>query len=391
MKIAILTQPLKYNYGGILQCYALQAILESMGHNVIVLNRRYPKPNARLLTLRFGSIAKCIIRKYIMGDKKIEIMSPWGEDYYIEKYTDDQKKGRLEIGRFINHYIHLTRPLLSSSELAKYVENSDIECIIVGSDQVWREIYAPCIEDYFLGFLPEKDKRLKITYAASFGNADSPISEKHLNRCIRFSKCFSAISMREYSGVELMKHTFGHDAAYVLDPTLLLSAEQYTFDTSENETGGLVSYVLDENDTKNQMIKMVADRLQIVKKKRIGISMNVNDGDTILIPSIENWLAAFANAEFVVTDSFHGCVFSIINQKPFIVIANKGRGLDRFTSILRAVGLEDRLVYSFEDLESRISRLAQPIDYNVVTDKLNVLREQSLNYLKKHTKGEIPN
>lgn len=376
MKIAILTLPLHTNYGGILQCYALQTVLEGMGHQVTVLNRRWPEPNAQQRVVRrIASLAKCIVKKYLMGRKDIALMSPWAENYTI--YKAEQRK-LIEIKRFVKEHIHLTKPLRSSDELREYVEANEVDCIVVGSDQVWREIYGPCIEDYFLGFLPEGDKRVKVTYAASFGTADSPISEDHLKNCIPLAKRFSSISVREQSGVEIMKDIFGVDAKLLLDPTLLLSAEQYKFPVKDMEKGCLVSYILDETEDKIATLQEVTEALHLKNKK---LRLDATSQDDVVLPSIEEWLSSFANAEFVVTDSFHGCVFSIINHKPFIAIANKDRGLERFTSLLGTFGLMDRLIFGHEDFICKKTLPHRPIDYKLVDIKHRSLIHDSKDYL----------
>lgn len=379
MKIAILTLPLHTNYGGILQCYALQTVLEGMGHQVTVLNRRWPEPNAQQRVVRrIASLAKCIVKKYLMGRKDIALMSPWAENYTI--YKAEQRK-LIEIKRFVKEHIHLTKPLRSSDELREYVEANEVDCIVVGSDQVWREIYGPCIEDYFLGFLPEDDKRVKVAYAASFGTADSPISEDHLKNCIPLAKRFSSISVREQSGMEIMKDIFGLDTKLHLDPTLLLSAEQYKFPVKDVEKGCLVSYILDETEDKIAISQEVSKALHLKNKK---LRLDATSQDDVVLPSIEEWLSSFANAEFVVTDSFHGCVFSIINHKPFIAIANKDRGLERFTSLLGTFGQMDRLIFDYQDFISKIALLLRSIDYTTVNNKLQEIKQESVDYLENH-------
>lgn len=381
MKIAILTQPLNTNYGGILQCYALQTVLEEMGHSVTVLNRRFARPGFKQTMMRLASLAKCIVRICVLGRKDIALMNPWSENYDTHKLSEAEKMRNSEIRRFIREYIHLSRPLRSSKGLRKYVEAGNFDCVLVGSDQVWREIYSPCIEDFFLGFLPEDDKRLKITYAASFGTADEPISAEHLKDCVRLAKRFSAISVRERSGVEIMRNDFGLDATLHLDPTLLLSADQYKFPVKETEKGCMVSYILDETEDKKEIIDDVASALQL-KNKKLRIVNSCNEGGRVVFPSIEEWLASFANADFVVTDSFHGCVFSIINHKTFIPIANKDRGLERFTSLLGTFGLMDRLIFSHEDFISKKALLFQSIDYTNVNNKLHEIKQESVDYLE---------
>lgn len=379
MKIAILTQPLHTNYGGILQCYALQTVLEGMGHSVTVLNRRYAKPGFKEMMMRFASLAKCLVRRCLMGRKDIALTNPCAENYNIHKKSESERRRYSEIQRFIQEYIHLSRPLRSSNELKEYVESMGFECILVGSDQVWREIYSPCIEDFFLGFLPEDDKRLKITYAASFGTADTPISREHLENCVRLARRFLAISVREQSGVEIMKNCFGIDAKLSLDPTLLLSAEQYRFPVERTNNGGLVSYILDDTDDKDAIILETSVALHLERKK-IRLIASSQD-DVTELPSIEEWLSSFANAEFVVTDSFHGCVFSIIYHKPFIAIANKDRGLERFTSLLGTFGLMDRLIFGHEDFICKKTLPHRPIDYKLVDIKHRSLIHDSKDYL----------
>lgn len=380
MKIAILTQPLHNNYGGILQCYALQTVLEGMGHQVTVINRRWARPGMKLLAMRFASLAKCMVRKCLMGRRDIALCNPWAENYSIRKLSDSAMKRNSEMKRFINEYIHSTKPLRSSEELRNFFTSNTFDCIVVGSDQVWREIYSPCIEDFFLGFLPEDDKRLKITYAASFGTADTPISEEHLKNCIPLAKRFSSISVRERSGVEIMKDTFGLDATLHLDPTLLLSAGQYKFPVKNVEKGCLVSYILDETADKDAILQDVSEALNL-KNKKLRLNTPSQDDDVVL-PSIEEWLSSFANADFVVTDSFHGCVFSIIYHKPFIAIANKDRGLERFTSLLGTFGLTDRLIFGHEDFICKKILLLQSIDYTTVNNKLHEIKQECVDYLK---------
>lgn len=381
MKIAILTQPLHNNYGGILQCYALQTVLEGMGHQVTVINRRWARPGMKLLAMRFASLAKCMVRKCLMGRRDIALCNPWAENYSIRKLSDSAMKRNSEMKRFINEYIHSTKPLRSSEELRNFFTSNTFDCIVVGSDQVWREIYSPCIEDFFLGFLPEDNNTLKITYAASFGTVDSPISDEHLANCIGLSGRFSAISVREQSGVEIMKNIFGHESKLVLDPTLLLTAKQYTFPLSQCPKGGLVSYILDETEKKGAVLQAVANATQL-KQSKIRVMATKYDDNSAIFPSIEEWLSEFAAADFIVTDSFHGCVFSILNHKPFIAIANKDRGLERFTSLLGTFGLTDRLVFDFNEFKQKECQLLQPINYKQVECRKQELVRESKDFLE---------
>ena len=383
MRIGILTLPLASNYGGILQCYALQTVLERMGHEVVVLDRTFAAPSAGLILRRCGSVLKCLVRRYIRGQKNIAILSPWSNTYLVDKSKQVDCSVLLE---FVGNYINTTSPLRSSEELLKCVRKSKIDCLIVGSDQVWREEYSPYLTDFFAGFLPEDDKMLKITYGASFGTSEIPISEPMLETCKRLSSRFDAISVREKSAVGLVEQCFGKHAELVLDPTLLLDADDYVIErpktarsvTTEHDT--LVSYVLDTDGQKAKIANDVACEL-CLKESFMGLSPKKSDGSPDKMIPVQSWLDNFRNASFVVTDSFHGCVFSIINRKPFIAIVNHSRGADRFVSMLSQLGLEGRMVNDYEEFNARRSELIVPIDYSDVYTRLQTLKAHSLGYL----------
>ncbi len=383
MKIGILTLPLSSNYGGILQCYALQTVLERMGYEVVVLDRASAAPSAGLVIRRCGSVLKCLVRRYILGQKSIAILSPWSQTYLIDKRDQIDFSVLL---KFVRKNINITRPLRSSEALLKRVKRQKLDCLIVGSDQVWRECYSPFLTDCFAGFFPPDDKMLKITYGASFGTSENPISEQMLETCKRLSSRFDAISVREKSAVGLVEQYFGKHAELVLDPTLLLGAEDYVIERSKSacpvtvEQDTLVSYVLDTDGQKAKIANDVACELGL-KESFMGLSPKKSDGSPDKMIPVQSWLDNFRNASFVVTDSFHGCVFSVINRKPFIAIVNHSRGADRFVSMLSQLGLEGRMVNDYEEYSARRSELTAPIDYSEVYSKLHELKAQSLGYL----------
>lgn len=378
-----MTLPLASNYGGILQCYALQTVLERMGHEVVVLDRTFAAPSAGLILRRCGSVLKCLVRRYIRGQKNIAILSPWSQTYLIDKSRLTDCSVLL---KFVRKHINITRPLRSSEALLKRVKRQKLDCLIVGSDQVWRECYSPFLTDCFAGFFPPDDKMLKITYGASFGTSENPISEQMLETCKSLSSRFDAISVREKSAVGLMEQYFGKHAELVLDPTLLLGAEDYVIERSKSacpvtaEQDTLVSYVLDTDGQKAKIANDVACELGL-KESFMGLSPKKSDGSPDKMIPVQFWLDNFRNASFVVTDSFHGCVFSVINRKPFIAIVNHSRGADRFVSMLSQLGLEGRMVNDYEEFNAHRSELIAPIDYAEVYSKLQKLKAHSLGYL----------
>lgn len=363
MKIAILTQPLDTNYGGILQCYALQTVLERMGHEVQVLTKvRYGYSYYIIYPL---AVCKRIVKRYILG-KEIVI---WKAPHELR---------RKNIERFINQYIH-------QYKCRKFTENIayKFDVVVVGSDQVWRPAYSQPIEEAFLSFLGNA-KIKRIAYAASFGLDNCyEYSVEKLNKCSELLQKFDAVSVRESSGIDLCRNFFNSSAVQMLDPTLLLSMDDYVNLIDRSNTnqlhGNMLVYILDKTDEKISLVNRIAKDKKLVpfwinSPNEIDEKLPLNKQIKI---SVEQWLRYFESSEFVLTDSFHGSVFSIIFKKQFIVVGNKERGLSRFNSLLELFSLKDRLVISSNEYSGNFSL----IDYNAISDKLSMLQMKSLLFL----------
>lgn len=384
-KIALLTLPLHSNYGGILQCYALQTVLERMGCEVTVLNRRWGSGDLTigLFLLRCLSVIKCIFRCYVLRQKHWVVMKPWAGEYVPNVQDAYSVSARSSLTQFVDKHLHLTPPLCSSGDLRKSDASVLADAFIVGSDQVWREACTPKITDFFLGFLPNSDIRPRVAYAASFGLETVEISSGNLSKCKKLVQKFSSVSVREHSAVELAKSVLCVDAQFVLDPTLLLSAEDYRAiaKSRSSQRQGLVAYILDGNESKIRVVRDVARSLSL-HVQEINLVPKGEAGALVDMLPMESWLDAFAQADFVVTDSFHGCVFSIINRKPFIAIANRERGLTRFVSLLSQLGLMDRLVFSEEEYCQKKGELLASFDYATVEQKLFQAQNVSYSFLR---------
>lgn len=372
MKIGILTQPLHWNYGGIIQNWALQQTLRRLGHEpeTISLNG-LSRPHRKLLVMRCLSLVKCMAQKYLLRRRGVYLYSVLDPMYYpaAPKYADVM---------FVKR-ICKTRTLTADMNLTKYTGKSRYDAFIVGSDQVWREDYSPNILSYFLDFLPENDKRKRIAYAASFGKAKDYISDEKMPECRCLLNRFDAVSVRENEGVSIVRNDFGRSQVLkVLDPTLLLTVNDYESIIQQNDrrsTPYIASYILDQSEDILKILKHISeDRHKPVNQ--IDIKQKPD-----AMATISQWLANFADADFVVTDSFHGCVFSIIFGKPFIAIANAERGLDRFVSLLGEFGLSDRLIDGYDAFLIRKEQLLSVTDYAPVQARHEKLREVSLKFL----------
>ena len=205
------------------------------------------------------------------------------------------------------------------------------------------------------------------------------MSEERMPLCRKLLHRFDAVSVREYEGLDILSRDFDyHKGVKVLDPTLLISADDYKGlieDKDYAHKAYVVAYILDSSKDKTAILAEVSSHLNLP------IQSLLEEPHGAKMLTVSQWLAAFDRADFVVTDSFHGCVFSIIFHKPFIAIANEFRGLDRFISLLRDAGLENRLVFSSEEFEMRKDSLFTVPDYTDVEHRLSAFRSVSMDFL----------
>lgn len=371
MKIGILTLPLHANYGGILQAYALQTVLERMGHDVTLVDR----------TLYWG--AGPVRRTLVYANRVLKMAMGKNVEFFKERKADELRRiPRQYTELFICRHIH-RRSVVRYSQ----VRRNDYDAIVVGSDQVWRpEYFEDNIGNAFLSFA-EGWKTGRVAYAASFGTDVWEYTPEQTEMCARLAKSFDAISVREESGVELCRKYLGVDAVQALDPTLLLQKDDYEalIDACPEEPQGsvLASYILDRSEKKMAVASALAESLGL---ETVNINSRYEDhsapAQERIQPPVEYWLRSIRDAGFVLTDSFHACVFSIIFRKPFAVIGNEGRGMARFTSLLSGTGLMDRLIGPDTPAEALAALAKSEIDYDSVHKALAELQRGSLSFLE---------
>lgn len=366
MRIGILTLPLHTNYGGILQAYALQTVLKRMGHEVVIID----EPIRQLKSSK-KRIFKRVVKKIIGRPTTI-----FWEKYSFENYPIVSQN----IKKFINQY--LSRIVVSSPLELK---ETDFDAIVVGSDQIWRPIYYANINNAYLDFAKDWKQLKRIAYAPSFGTDRWEYTEEQTKQIAELLHMFDAISVREESGIDLCQRHLGVKAILVLDPTMLLSREDYCNLINKSDTeapsGGLLKYILDESDQLTELLSFISNEKQIdvfsVKAKSF---LEGSKAEDCICPSIETWLRGFRDAKFVVTDSFHACVFSMIFNKPFCVVGNKSRGMARFNSLLKMFNQDFRMVDSVLEYQERAIQINQ--SPNVDFEKL-LIKKKSLKFLNK--------
>lgn len=354
MNVGIVTQPLCGNYGGILQNYALQTVLRSLGVTPITLDIQ-THLNTSYWNY-FKGIVAYLINKYLFS-KKVRLL-PYNQ--VRSAVIDDFVRKNITVSETIHKYT------------ADLIEKYELHCLIVGSDQVWRPRYNVYPLSMFLDFAQGYDIK-KVAYAASFGVDKWEFNNALSDKCKSLIACFDSVSVREVTGITLCKEHWNIDAVKVLDPTILLDKSVYDEISKEvprSTEKYIAVYALNISEKAEEKI------IEFANKKCLSIKFYTSDAGLTL--SIPEWIASIRDASFVITDSFHGTAFSIIYNKDFYSIVNNGRGASRFESLLSEFELTSRLL---DCIKFEIPDEDNPIIWDKVNKKRNSLKNQSMSFL----------
>lgn len=385
MKVAVLTWTYK-NYGTLLQAYALQKFLTYEGYNVSLIN--YIPKNENVIKYNkynLKNISKKLKNRYNTLKEKNNIK------LLDDNYKDGINNRDLLFKNFIEDNLPLTEEY-KINELKKL--NNKYDAWIVGSDQIWSPKYLD--GTFFLNFLDENTK--KISYAPSFGVEELDNKAKKIIK--PWVDSFDFVSVREKAGQQILKDIIEKQVPVVLDPTLLFNHKEWnsmiTYRGRENKADNqkyLLCYFLSENETYWNIVKWVSEKynykVKVIPIKPLDFN---NDYKKILEIDPFDFVELIKNAEFVITDSFHGTIFSINYSKDFLTVSrfndrNNGSENSRLTSILSYLGLKDRFIRCLDDIvtdnyDLRISSEK----YNYVGIELEKLRNESKEYLLRSLK-----
>lgn len=347
-KIAVLTLPFNNNYGGLLQSYALQEFLRRRGHDVMVIKMSIIIPDRSMKGV-LKNFIKVIIGKKIR-DKRI-----------LEKVSKNMVQ-------FMNNNMNCTLEINDKKDFL-LLNDYNYDTYVVGSDQVWRFDYTKDrFLNYFFDFV-KNDKIKRISFAASFGIDKWAKNEKETLIISSLLKKFQAISVREKSGVELCKNNLGITPTHLLDPVFLLNMKDYqelintkTKQNNSDDDGDLLVYMLDYTEDKHKAVEIISKATNY-SPFRVGINPK---NKNIIYPPVSEWIDGFMKAKYIITDSFHGCVFAILFHKPFIVYGNNSRGLTRFDSLLETFNLKSRFITN--SLELKIEMIKEDINFNEINE-----------------------
>lgn len=357
-KIGILTYHACYNYGACLQAYALQQAIKKQYENCVIIDYQSKKlTDINHPFCKYPKHPKEVIKNITR----------------LPYYQSLQKRQEL-FEDFINQSLILSQRCSNDQEVINECEQYD--CIVCGSDQTWNLDPSIRYETplYYLNF-PKKQKR--VTYATSFGSWVEKFNTREME-LMPWIKEFDKLSMREESGVKLLQSK-GLQCEWVLDPTLLLMREDYENICAERVLDKPYILLFSWNGAKEaiELTKVIEKKLgckavYIVPPPRglfCGIERKLDIGP-------KQFISLIKYAEFVITNSFHGTVFSTIFNKPF-VSAIAGSVDARRASLMKQFGLENHLVSpkSF-DLNTIMET-----DFSAVEDRISILRNKSLQYL----------
>ena len=367
--VGIVTLPLWGNYGGMLQALALYSVCNRMPHvkaSLLTWRPQDSRPWWRRMYIASRYAAERLLLRFLPAENKAGAME-----------TALWKQARSFQDRWFKHTV-----------IPESSEQQNINSYIVGSDQVWRKTYADIFRKqsfFFLDFASKKQRQSSFSYAASFGLDQWESNQETERLCTNFLRDFKAVSVREFSGVRICKEVFGVDAVQMPDPTLLASLEDYECVINSEKTRVpkapyLASYVLDDSAEASQLLDEVEKCTGLYHQRLMSKSSARKRCDRFYC-TVAQWLRYLRDCDAVVTDSYHGCVFSIIYNKPFVCLGNEGRGSARFDTLFQIFGLEDRLVTS-RDLEEVLRVLQKPIDWARVNAILEAERQRGLDFLR---------
>lgn len=377
-KVAVITRHSVANYGSILQSYATQTILDKLGYDTEIID--YNR-----IDEKGGNIVKVKLKGNSVGNMNKNIFNRFL--YIISQFPNYEYSYR-KFKKFRKKLLKQTEEYSTIEELRKKCPKADI--YMTGSDQVWGEIggdiYDPA---YFLEFVPNGSNC--ISYSASFGK--EKISDELIGKLPDLLSKFSNIMVREQSAVEIINKNTTKKAELVLDPTLLLNKEQWEAKAKGKlkYNNYILIYQLHKNKEFDDYAKNVARKMGL-PLVRISPSINsiTRSGKFIYMPTPEGFLNYLKNATLLLTDSFHGTVFSLIFNKQFIEIL-PGETSTRVTNILKLTNLTNRILQDYNDF----SLLNTKIDFENVNEILDEERNKSIkkleDALKKFDKYNINN
>ena len=366
-KVGIMSMQRIANYGSFLQAYALKQLIEELGHKVEFVDYHVGAP---VITENADSKNK-VVRKIEKGLETFRYRAPLAHKLSFIRYKQS----------FAQKYM----PLLGITDEMNY--NPTVDCLVIGSDEVFN-----CIQkNSNVGYSPElfgKNNHAKklITYAASFGNTTLEKYQK-AGEVGSLLKEFDAISVRDANSGSIVEQLTGEKTVYNLDPVLTYDYMNCCDRIPQIEATEkyLILYAY-AGRISNEEADWIAEYAKKKNLKVYAIGGIQKCADRFVDCSPFEVLGYFRNSEEVITDTFHGSIFSVITHRPFTTLIRKSVGNsygneEKLSDLLNRLGLTERMTTKIEDTEN-INEKA--IDYAKVDEQLKAHREVAKEYLRKN-------
>ena len=344
MKVGILTYHWEDNYGATMQAYATMRAVEQLGHEPFFIDLRLP-------------YAPSIAQRVVFA----------------------LKRHRFNGFRRRNFKRRSPKIYTSVEELRANPPKAD--CYLTGSDQTWNpQIAKKLLPAFFLDFGPDAIRR--VSYATSIGLNEwepSPaFSDDEIRRAV---ERYGSLLLRETSALQICKETFGREAKQVCDPVLLFP--EYSALTGPiKPSGEAVVYKLIDDAGFYDIARETAQKLGLPVRS-IGSVRKIKGFRSAYPESVENWISRFAESEVVMTDSFHGTVFSLLYHRPFVIYIGDPNRVTRIKSLLDLLGLSDRILSHGANADDMHRILTKSIDWADIDRRLSDMRSQSFSLLDK--------
>jgi polysaccharide pyruvyl transferase WcaK-like protein len=356
MKIGILTFHHVDNYGATLQAYALFTFLKQQKYDVEIIDYR-----------PYKAIIKYFLREYI----PIHYNST--DSSFSIKYKVFKNIIRAwRIRKFLLYKVELSQRKSYFRRSLKYFYNK-YDVVICGSDQIWNyESMRGFDTSYFLDFVSNETTR-KISYAASFGNPNS--LKEHRNKVSTLVQDFQKVLVRDSNSQRIIKTECNKDAVKVLDPTFLVQYSDLISSPRITDKYLLIYNQLELNTAELNFVKLIAKKMNLITVA-VG-KYNKFAENNIVDASPQEWISLFYHASYIVTNTYHGTLFSIIFKKPFtsFVIQNKK---NKMADILSSLNLDNRI---FIDKPEAINQQLCDIDYEIISKTISSKVTESKKYL----------
>lgn len=363
MDVAVITRHAITNYGSVLQAYATQEAIGSLGHNCQIINY-----------IRYDEQISCW-EATLLNNK-----SRWNKSvisraaYLLVRQPESIVAGK-RFERERSKYLNLTSEYNSISELGNKPPRADI--YMTGSDQVWGPTASGELDlAYALAFIRDSKK---VSYAASFGKTE--LNSDVRSKLTRELKQYSLITVREDSAVKQLRE-WGLNSKQVLDPTFLLTSAQWRKIAQPIDLPKqyVLIYQIHNDKTLGRYAKKVAKHLGLPLFRVSAYLHQIGRGGKLKwMPSIAQFLSLIEHASCLITDSFHGTALAINFNVPFIEILPNTGTASRNKSILNLFELQSRVLHDEED----VTLADTPINYRRVNQLLSIYREKSMDTLKK--------